>query len=143
MPILPPILEVQTSLRLIDPESSDAIPASATLCYDLADPYAVRMVFHASQANDKEVDWVFARELLVMGLDERTGIGDVCVWPVDTGYGDFVILALSSPDGYAWVEFHRHDIMRFLRRTCVRVPRGRESEHLDVDGMIDAALKGK
>src|SRR3712207_7533550 len=89
------------------------------------------------------VSWSFARELLVTGLDEPAGIGDVRVWPWATPRGDFVALALSSPDGNALFEVPRSVLVRFLRRTYVVVPRGRESEHLDVDAAVNRLLGGR
>ena len=68
------------------------------------------------------MSWSFARELLVTGLDEPAGIGDVRVWPWATPRGDFVALALSSPDGNALFEVPRSVLVRFLRRTYVVVP---------------------
>src|SRR5690606_4237851 len=82
------------------------------------------------------VSWSFARELLVTGLDEPAGIGDVRVWPWTTPRGDFVALALSSPDGNALFEVPRSVLVRFLRRTYVVVPRGQETDHLDVDAAV-------
>ena len=57
--------------------------------------------------------------------------------------GDFVALALSSPDGNALFEVPRSVLVRFLRRTYVVVPRGRESEHLDVDAAVNRLLAGR
>jgi len=94
----------------------------ASLRYDPADPYAVHVLFHAESAGGGSRSWSFARELLVTGLDERLVIGDVRVWPWATPRGDFVALALSSPDGNALFEVPRSVLVRFLRRTYVVVP---------------------
>ena len=89
------------------------------------------------------MSWSFARELLVTGLDEPAGIGDVRVWPWATPRGDFVALALSSPDGNALFEVPRSVLVRFLRRTYVVVARGRETDHLDVDAALVRLLAGR
>ena len=104
--IRPTTVEVETSLRLVAPDAT-ALPVRASLRYDPADPYAVHVLFHAESAGGEAVSWSFARELLVTGLDEPAGIGDVRVWPWATPRGDFVALALSSPDGNAWLEVPR------------------------------------
>jgi hypothetical protein len=39
----------------------------------------VRVLFPAESAGSEPVSWSFARELLVTGLDEPAGIGDVPV----------------------------------------------------------------
>jgi hypothetical protein len=67
----------------------------------------------------------------------------VRVWPWATPRGDFVALALSSPDGNALFEVPRSVLVRFLRRTYVVVPRGRETEYLDVDAAVNRLLAGR
>jgi hypothetical protein len=37
----------------------------------------------------------------------------------------------------------RSILVRFLRRTCVAVPRGRESDHLDLDAAVNHQLAGR
>lgn len=136
----PATVEVATSLRLIAPDAT-ALPVRATFRYDPADPYAVDLLFHASSADDDEVSWTLARDLLVAGMDEAAGIGDVRVWPWVTPRGDFIALALSNPaEGTALFEMPRAMLARFLRRTYVVVPRGREAEHLDVDSVVKRLL---
>jgi hypothetical protein len=140
--IRPTTVEVETSLRLVAPDAT-ALPVRASLRYDPADPYAVHVLFHAESAGGEPVSWSFARELLVTGLDEPAGIGDVRVWPWNSPRGDFVALALSSPDGNALFEVPRSVLVRFLRRTYVVVPRGKETDHLDVDNAVTKLLAGR
>ena len=84
--IRPTTVEVETSLRLVAPDAT-ALPVRASLRYDPADPYAVHVLFHAESPAGEAVSWSFARELLVTGLDEPAGIGDVRVWPWATPRG--------------------------------------------------------
>lgn len=137
--IRPTSIEVETSLRLIAPDAT-ALPVRASLRYNPDDPYAVHVLFHAASAGGEPVNWSFARELLVSGLDEPVGSGDVRVWPWASFRGDFVALALSSPDGSALFEVPREIIDSFLSRTYVAVPHGRESDHLDVDAAVNRLL---
>src|SRR4051794_1186689 len=138
----PKVVEVEASLRLVSRDAS-ALPVRASLRYDPTDPWAVHVFFHPESDGGEGVAWSFARDLLVWGLDEPTGIGDVRVWPWATPRGDFVALALSSPDGNALFEVPRSVLVRFLRRTYVVVPRGREAEHLDVDTAVNRLLAGR
>lgn len=137
--IRPTTVEVETSLRLVTPDAT-GLPVRASLRFDPEDPYAVHVLFHTESVGGDPVGWSFARDLLVTGLDEPAGIGDVRVWPWNSSRGDFVALALSSPDGNALFEVPRSVLVRFLRRTYVAVPRGRESEHLDVDAAVNRLL---
>ena len=137
-PMRPTTVEVETSLRLVAPDAT-ALPVRASLRYDPTDPYAVHVLFHAESSTGEPV----ARELLMTGLDEPAGIGDVRVWPWATPRGDFVALALSSPDGNALFEVPRSVLVRFLRRTFVVVPRGRETDHVDVDAALTRLLAGR
>ncbi|MEV6524611.1 SsgA family sporulation/cell division regulator [Longispora sp. NPDC051575] len=138
----PATVEVETSLRLVAPDAT-ALPVRASLRYDPLDPYAVHVLFHAETVGGEPVSWSFARDLLVKGLDEPAGIGDVRVWPWSTPRGEFVALALSSPDGNALFEVPRSVLVRFLRRTYVVVPRGKESDHLDVDAAVVRLLSAR
>jgi hypothetical protein len=136
--VRPATVEVETSFRFVAPDAP-AFPVRASLRYDPADPYAIQVLFSAESTGGEAVSWSFARELLVTGLDGPAGIGDVRVWPRD----DLVALALSSPDGTALFEIPRGVLVRFLHRTCVLVPRGRETAYLDLDGTVARLLAGR
>src|SRR4051794_29841010 len=60
---------------------AQALVATARLRYDARDPYAVRLAITQRQASP--VEWIFARELLVVGLTRAAGTGDVIVIPGD------------------------------------------------------------
>lgn len=137
----PTTVEVEASLQLVAPDSV-TLPVRSSLRYDPTDPYAVHVLFHpdSETAPDDAVGWSFARDLLVSGLNEATGIGDVRVWPWSTPHGDVVALALSSPDGNALFEVPRSILVRFLRRTFTAVPRGEEAHYLDVDAAVGKLL---
>lgn len=134
-PIHPSSVEVETSLHLVVPDAV-TLPVRASLRYDPSDPYAVHVMFHPDSLGAESVSWSFARDLLVAGMDEAAGIGDVRVWPWATPRGDVVALALSSPDGNALFEVQRSVLVRFLRRTFSVVPRGRESDYVDIEGAL-------
>ena len=111
----------------------------AALGYDPGDPYAVTVTFRA-RAGD--VVWTFARELLARGLTDPSGEGDVHIWPsLDTVGRAMVIIELCSPDGDLVAQSRTQDIYRFVSRSLASVPAGAESDHLDLDQLIDQLLR--
>ncbi|BCJ30107.1 MULTISPECIES: SsgA family sporulation/cell division regulator [Actinocatenispora] len=136
----PTTVEVEASLQLVAPDSV-MLPVRSSLRYDPTDPYAVHVLFHPDGVTGGPVSWSFARDLLVSGLTEATGIGDVRVWPWSSSRGDVVALALSSPDGNALFEVPREILVRFLRRTFAAVPTGEESRYLDVESAVSRLLR--
>lgn len=103
----------------------------ARLYYTSRDAYAGWVLFPDLLQDGEVPSWSFARELLHVGVDEPAGDGDVRVTPmpfgVPVGNGG-VAIELSSPDGRAWFEGPRSAFLRFLQKTYLVVPRGRESE---------------
>lgn len=110
----------------------------ATLGYAPADPYAVTLSFHVP---GEPVVWTFSRELLMLGLDEPAGDGDVHVWPeTDSSGSAGVMIELCSPDGHLLALARTRDIRRFLTRSCMLVPVDSETTFLDIDGLLDQLL---
>src|SRR5215472_6153904 len=89
----------ELGIRLVVPQQA-VVPLLASLHYSTADPYAIRVSFHVGL--DEPVVWIFARELLTEGMTERTGAGDVRVWPSATT--GVLEIELSSPFGQAHFE---------------------------------------
>jgi hypothetical protein len=87
-------------------------------------------------ADATDAEWIFARQLLVQGLDEPAGIGEMRLSPWSTSHGDYIALALSRPDGNALFEVPRSVLVRFLRRTYVSFLRGREEADVDAVGKL-------
>ncbi|PXY31887.1 SsgA family sporulation/cell division regulator [Prauserella muralis] len=109
-------------------------PVLSRLAYTTAEPFTVALAFRIEPG--EWVEWEFARDLLITGLTEPAGIGDVRVRPdlsLDEG---ILVLELESPDGYAVVELGRDDVARFVQATTEFVAPGAESEHLDLDSLI-------
>lgn len=111
----------------------------ATLLYDARDPYAVRMAFPAQATLEGvDVSWTFARELLVSGVEQAAGDGDVRVRP----YGfDRTVLEFHAPEGTAVVHVRTGELLRFLQRVTDLVPAGEEHFHLDMDGDLAALMR--
>ena len=91
----------EVGLQLIVPDRAP-VPLVARLDYSVDDPYAIRAAFHVG--DDEPVEWIFARELLTVGIIRETGEGDVRIWPSQDGKERMVNIALSSPFGQA--RFH-------------------------------------
>ncbi|QLQ10730.1 MAG: SsgA family sporulation/cell division regulator [Nocardioidaceae bacterium] len=123
------------TLDLID-ATGTATPMQAELSYDPSDPYAVTSTFITGAGN---VRWTFGRDLLINGLYEPTGDGDVHVWPcLDSDGHAVVIIELCSPDGEALVQAKTGDVTSFVERMVGVVAVGNESRFMDLDAAISA-----
>ena len=108
------------------------------LHYDVADPYAVHATFRTGHGDG--VSWVFARELLTLGVHHPSGDGDVRVWPSWSSGSEVIFIGLTSPDGEALLQAPTRDLADFLSRSYSVCPTGEEIMHLDVDAAITALL---
>lgn len=127
----------EVGLRLVVPDRT-IIPLIATLDYSADDPYAIRVAFHVG--NDEPVEWIFARELLTVGIVRMVGHGDVRVWPTESNGEQIVNLSLSSPFGRAHFEAPLAPLTDFLDRTYAIVPAGREADFIDIEAELDDLL---
>ncbi len=108
----------------------------AELAYDAQDPFAVTMTFRTRHG---EVPWVFHRELLLSGISDPAGDGDVRISPsIDLEGRAVVVIELHSNTGSFVAQARTPEIYRFVTRTLAMVPLGTES--IDVDAMIDTLL---
>ena len=130
-------VSAELGLSLVVPEHG-AVPLVASLCYNAADPYAIRMAFHVG--TEDPVEWIFSRDLLSAGLAGPTGEGDVQVWPgEDHGLG-VLNISLSSPFGQAHFEAPMISIADFLNRTFGLIAAGCESDFINIDSELDDLL---
>ncbi|MGH3240166.1 MAG: SsgA family sporulation/cell division regulator [Spirillospora sp.] len=128
-------VSAQLGLRLVVPDRT-TVPLLAGLDYAADDPYAIRMAFYVG--DDEPVEWIFARELLTVGIVRKVGDGDVEVWP---GSDDGTLnIALSSPFGDALFEVPLSPLADFLHRTYQAVPAGEETEFIDIDAELENLL---
>lgn len=108
------------------------------LGYHRHDPYAVTMTF---LAGDEPLTWTFGRDLLLAGLHEPAGAGDVHIAPGFDHLGQSVVLVtLSSPDGRLLLEADAGQVSEFLDRTLTVVASGDESGNVDLDDLISQLL---
>ena len=131
-------VSAELGLRLVVPDRT-TVPLLAGLSYTADDPYAIRMAFHVG--NDEPVEWIFARELLTVGIVRRVGDGDVQVWPARADGERTLHISLTSPFGQALFEVPLAPLTEFLHRTYELVPAGRETDFMDLDAELEHALE--
>jgi sporulation and cell division protein SsgA len=127
--------------------STEAIHAELVALYDGSTPVRSRWSYRADQPftvtaafqteRDRWVEWAFSRDLLVEGLRGPAGFGDVRLHPETDNGLTLVIVEIESPEGYAELELDHAGVSSFLAATEEVVPIGEESDHFDVDGLID------
>jgi hypothetical protein len=110
-------------------------PVLSRMSFHVDEPFAVTVAFHPDLGG--WIEWTFARDLLVTGLTEPSGIGDVRVRPDLSEDEEMLTLEIESPDGYATFELEREDVQSFVNATLDLVPLGAESEYFDVEGLIE------
>lgn len=105
----------------------------AVLWYDESEPLVVKMFV---SDGGEEIVWEFSRDLLAAGTERLAGIGDVVIWPSHDPTR--LKMTFSSPDGTATFTLSSEIVRRFVVRTYVEVPRGKEQ--VDVQSVIDKIL---
>ena len=127
----------EMTVALVAP-GDGTVSLPVVLDYDVKDPFAVHATFRTGQGEG--VSWVFARDLLTLGIHRPSGDGDVRVWPSWSAGSEVVFIGLTSPDGEALLQAPTRELVDFLGRTYAVCAQGRENEHLDVDRAIEALL---
>jgi hypothetical protein len=110
-------------------------PVLSRMSFHANEPFAVTVAFRTERG--RWIEWTFARDLLVTGLTEPAGIGDVRIRPDLSEDEEMLTLEIESPDGYAAFELEREDVESFVQATLELVPLGTESEYFDVEGLIE------
>ncbi len=124
-------ISAMLTLELIDADGTTT-PLETELSYNPSDPLAVTAAFLTVAGR---VEWTFGRDLLIGGLYEPTGDGDVHVWPcLDNDARSVVIVELCSPDGEALVQARASDMTSFVERMTAAVAPG--EERIDVEGAL-------
>ena len=126
----PTVLEL-----LVDGEQN--VPTQAEFRYNPSDPYAVQLVVSSGEVTRT---WLFARELLVVGLVEAAGLGDIQIWPGFTDVGEVVLIELASEEDEVILAARSSEVTRFLDRTFDLVGVGAETDFCDVDALITMIL---
>ena len=134
--------EPVTVTRTVTMEQIDRTGATAPiqvdLRYDARDPYAVSLRFAYA---DQSVRWTFARELLMDGMFEPRGDGDVHVCPgLEPPGVAVVLLELVGPDGEALIQAGARELAPFVEEMRAAVPPGTEADHVHLDQAISEIL---
>lgn len=107
-------------------------------CYDPTDPYAVTIAFQPGMSESRRE---LARSSLARGITEPVGGPHLSLLPSLTSEGRaVVVLSMLSPDGDLVCEIRTSQLHRFLTRTFALVPVGTESDHLDLDRVVERLL---
>ncbi|MFL6124946.1 SsgA family sporulation/cell division regulator [Actinophytocola sp.] len=109
-------------------------PVRSRWSYRADEPFTVTAAFQTDR--DRWVEWVFSRELLVAGLNDPAGVGDVRFRPIEERGLRMLACEIESPEGYALLELDHEAVAEFLDATEEIIPLGREDEHFDVDALI-------
>lgn len=127
-------VRAQTQLELLDDGHPRPRPVRTTFTYRSDDPYAVRVAF--GERVGTQVEWIFARELLIEGLRRSSGTGDVTVHRSEAPPGQegptSVRITLSSPKGRAILAMRPSDLETFLEQTRAVVVYGSEHLHMRI-----------
>lgn len=121
-------------------EFTDGTPLLPVLLrWTADDPAAVVLRFGRDDVEPgHSPEWVMARDLLLTGLVEFAGLGDVQVWPVRALMA--LNVALGRGGEKSTVRLPWAAVQVFLRRTCLVVRPGAET--YDIDGLIAQLLEG-
>jgi hypothetical protein len=85
------------------------------------------------------VRWAVGRDLLLRGLTDPAGEGDVQLFPsVDENGRAAVVMELCSPDGRLVTQMRTSDLYGFLSRTLAIVPLG--AERIDLDLLVESLV---
>jgi hypothetical protein len=122
-------LSQELTLQVLDAWGR-TVDLSASFEYDARDPWAVWIAFHGT---GEDVRWAVGRDLLLQGLTEPAGEGDVQLFPsVDEDGRAAVVMELCSPDGRLVTQLRTSELYAFLSRTLAIVPLGAETVDLDL-----------
>lgn len=116
-----------------------SMPVRSRWSYRADQPFTVVAAFQTDR--DRWVEWMFSRDLLVEGLADEAGMGDVRLHSEIRRGLEMLVVEIESPEGYAKLELDHEGMSAFLDATAEIVPLGEESDHFDVDALIDELTK--
>jgi hypothetical protein len=109
-------------------------PVVTRWSYDTADPYAVTLAVRTGE--NRWVEWLLARDLVVESLTAAAGLGDVRMSPQVVQDYEIVEIEICSVDGRAVLEVDRDLLTHFVRATVEVVALGDEGRWMDLDREI-------
>ncbi|MEU3252245.1 SsgA family sporulation/cell division regulator [Streptomyces sp. NPDC006997] len=116
------------------------VPLAADFRYDPGIPLTVSVTFRPPEG--PRVTWRIGRDLLLDGLMEATGDGDVRIWPLRGRSRWKVCLRLRSRGAQALFEADLGALETWLRGTYDVVPYGTELAGVDWDALVAELSEG-
>ncbi|WP_210587678.1 SsgA family sporulation/cell division regulator [Streptomyces sp. GESEQ-35] len=118
---------------------NESLPLQARFSYDESLPLEVRVEF--SNATGGVVAWALSRDLLIAGLHQPSGHGDVRIWPPCRRHdGHSLWVLLQGRIGAALLEIRVAPLHAWLVRTLRSVPFGTEGLSMDWDESFERVL---
>jgi hypothetical protein len=128
-------LSQELTLQVLDAWGR-TVDLAASFGYDAGDPWAVWITFGG---NGDSVRWAVGRDLLMRGLTEPAGEGDIQLFPsVDENGRAAVVMELCSPDGRLVTQMLTSELYGFLAKTLAVVPLGEET--IDLDLLVESLV---
>lgn len=116
-------------------------PVVTRWSYTSADPFAVTLAVRTR--NDRWVEWLVGRDLVIEGLSGEAGLGDVALAPrMVQGY-DIVEIVIRSGEGKAILEVDRDLLRHFIDSTQDLVAVGDELTHMDLDSALEKITRSR
>ncbi len=109
-------------------------PVVTRWTYDASDPFAVTLAVRTRQ--DRWVEWLVARDLVVESLSRPAGEGDIRMSPQEVQGYDIIEIEIRSTDGRAVLEVDRELVRHFVEASSQVVALGDEAARLDLDAEI-------
>ncbi|MEW1660409.1 SsgA family sporulation/cell division regulator [Streptomyces sp. NPDC093707] len=120
----------------------ETVPVAGRFSFRSDRPYEVEVAFVSR--GETVATWLFARDLLLGGLREEVGEGDVRVWPARRVTGSRQVhIELATDDSVCELAVRAAELAAWLEQTAAIVPPGHEDRHLDMDAHLARLLAGK
>ncbi|MFF8556513.1 SsgA family sporulation/cell division regulator [Streptomyces sp. NPDC015501] len=117
---------------LLHVSDENRVPVLVELRYERDDPLAVEFTFHGPTGTLAR--WSFSRDLLLAGMCEIAGQGEVMIWPSEEDPADSTLfLRLGLQERHAILAVRRAPVHHWLTRTLAVVPVGQEMAGMDWD----------
>jgi hypothetical protein len=121
---------IRRAIKLTD--CKDGATLASVWSWTRADEFAVAAEFTGGGTT---VRWEFDRQIVIDGLREMAGLGDVKMRPDGQ---KSVRLVLSNDDGHIELDCPRPDIEAFVKDVLSRIPEPRLPSDADIAAVIEA-----
>jgi hypothetical protein len=115
-------------------------PVVTRWSYLASDPFAVTLAVRTGE--NRWVEWLLARELVIQSLNGPTGLGDIRMSPQVVQEYEIVEIEICSFDGRAVLEVDRDLLAHFVASSLELVPLGDEARWIDIDREIAKITQG-